>query len=360
LALRVLSCGRVRATLLFSAVLLLPLIAEAGLPRVAITIPTDQNLAVGLKAAEQCNVPGKLIVLPPLAFDFAGDESSASVFEEQAQALQGMPEGSEVWLDVAVNADSLAGNESDKQITEKVNAFLKPMLLSASAVRGMIVEIEGQEPLRAHDRFAFELARLALIAKASKAALRVAFIFPPGFVGHHGDIVKRLATYSDLLGTTYAEGWRQDVAWIAEQALNKPVILKLSALKVDVGASATPSPFLKAMLATGGTPVEIVWAEPPDAKAAADLCTASSFLSRSITSNMFATDSAVSPFSVAVDGVGNSEHRWFSGGSGDVVIVARVNASPHSPKAVRLQSVKLGPFEIKWYDPATGAELPAG
>jgi hypothetical protein len=43
-----------------------------------------------------------------------------------------------------------------------------------------------------------------------------------------------------------------------------------------------------------------------------------------------------------------------------MVIVARVNASPDSPKAVRLQSVKPGPFEIKWYDPATGAELPAG
>ncbi len=64
--------------LLFSAILLLPLTAEAGLPRVAISIPTDQNLAVGLKAAEQCDVPGKLIVLPPLSFDFAGGESPAS------------------------------------------------------------------------------------------------------------------------------------------------------------------------------------------------------------------------------------------------------------------------------------------
>ena len=45
--------GKLRAVapiLLFSAFLLLPLTAEAGLPRVAISIPTDQNLAVGLKA----------------------------------------------------------------------------------------------------------------------------------------------------------------------------------------------------------------------------------------------------------------------------------------------------------------------
>jgi len=74
---------------------------------------------------------------------------------------------------------------------------------------------------------------------------------------------------------------------------------------------------------------------------------------------MFAADSAGSAFGVAVDGVKNSEHHWFSGGPSDVVIVARVNASRESPKTVRLQSVKSGPFEIKWYDPATGAELPA-
>ena len=114
------------------------------------------------------------------------------------------------------------------------------------------------------------------------------------------------------------------------------------------------------MLATGGTSVEIVWAEPPDAEAAAALCAASSFLSRTITSNMFAADSTTSLFSVAVDGGEKNEHRWFSGGPSDVVIVARVNASPDSPKTVRLQSAKTGPFEIKWYDPATGAELPAG
>ena len=348
---RLASSGGVAPILLFSAFLLLPLTANAGLPRVAISISTDQSFAVGLKADEQCDVPGKLIVLPPLFFDFTGGESPASFFEEQA--VQSVPEGFEVWLHVVVKAGSLAGNESEQEITERVDAFVKSIPLSAAAVRGLLVEIK--EPLRAPDLFAFGLVRLALAAKGNNTGLRLAFVFQPGFVGRHGDIVKRLATYSDLLGTTYAEGWRQDAAWIAEQALNKPVILKL-----DAGTSATPSPFLTAMLATGGTAVEIVWAEPPDAKAGAALCAASSFLSRSITGNMFAADSAASPFSVAVDGVGNNEHRWFSGGPSDVVIVARVNASPDSPKTVRLQSVKPGSFKIMWYDPATGAELPPG
>jgi hypothetical protein len=348
---RLASFGRVAPILLFPAILLLPQTAQAGLPRVAISIPTDQNLAVGLKTGEQCDVPGKLIVLPPLSFDFAGGERSASFFEEQA--VPSVPEGFEVWLHVVVEAGSLAGKESEQEITKRVDAFVKSMPLSAPVVRGLVVEI--QEPLRAPDLFAFGLVRLALAAKGNNAGLRLAFVFQPGFVGRHGDIVKRLATYSDLLGTTYAEGWRQDAAWIAGQALNKPVILKL-----DAGTSATPSPFLTAMLAAGGTSVEIVWAEPPDAKAAAALCAASSSLSRFITSNMFAADSEASPFRVTVDRVGNNEHHWFGGGPSDVVIVARVNARPGSPKTVRLQSVKPGPFEIRWYDPATGAELPAG
>ncbi|MGA9978094.1 MAG: hypothetical protein WBQ08_05625, partial [Candidatus Sulfotelmatobacter sp.] len=283
---------------------------------------------------------------------------NGSVGFAEEQALQSVPEGSEVWLHVVVEAGSFAGNESEKEITGRVDAFVKSMPLTAAFVRGLLVEIK--EPLTAPDLFAFGLVRLALAAKGDNAGLRLAFVFQPGFIGRHGEIVKRLATYSDLLGTTYAESWRQDAAWIAEQALNKPVILKVASPKLDGGTSATPSPFLTAMLAAGGTSVEIVWAEPPNAKAATALCAASSSLSRFITSNMFAAASANSPFSVTVDGVGNSEHRWFSGGASDVVIVARVNASPDSPKTVRLQGAKTGPFEIKWYDPATGAELQAG
>jgi hypothetical protein len=347
--------ARVAPILMFPAFLLLTLRAEAGLPRVAISIPTNQNLVEGLKAGEQCSVPGKLIVLPPLSFDIAGDEKPASVFDEQA--IRNVPEGTEIWLHVVVKAGSPTGSTSEQEITERVDAFVKSMPLSASAVRGLVVEIKDAEikaPLRSSDLFTFGLARLALAGKGKNSGLRVAFVFPPGFVGAHGEVVSRVANYSDLLGITYGHGWREDAAWIAEHAINKPVILKS-----DTGASATPSPFLMAVLAAGPA-VEIVWAEPPDAKAAAALCAATSFLNRTITANMFATDSAASSFRVAVDGVGNDEHRWFSGGPSDVVIVARVNASPDSPRTVKLQSVKPGPFEIKWYDPATGAELPAG
>jgi hypothetical protein len=348
---RVAGLGRIAPILLFSFFLFLPLSAEAGLPRAAVSIPADQNLAAGLKAAQQCDVPNKLIVLPAVSLDFAPVGSSGGDFADGAVLVA--PQDSEIWLHAVVGAGSLAGNESEKQITERVDAFVKSMPLSAAAVRGLIVEI--REPLAAPDLVAFGLVRLALATKGSNASLRLAFVFPPGFVGRHGDIVKRLATYSDLLGTTYYEGWRQDAAWIAEQALNKPLILKL-----DAGTSATTSALLSATLAASGTSVEIVWSEPPDARAAAAVCTVNSLMMRSITNNMFAADSTNSPFSVAVEGVGNDQHRWFSGGPSEVVIVARVGATPGHSKTVRLQGLKSGPVDIKWYDPATGAQLPAG
>jgi hypothetical protein len=353
---RVAGLRRIGPLLLCSALFFLPLTAEAGLPRAAISIPTDQNLATGLKAAEQCEAPDKVIVLPPLSFDFAGGGSAARVIEEQSLAVKGMPEGSEVWLHLVVGAGS--GGDSEQQINERVGAFLKSMPLSAAAVHGLIVEIK--EPLTAPNLFAFGLVRLTLGAKASNAGLRVAFVFPPGFVSQHGDIVKRLATYTDLLGTTYSEAWRQDAAWIAEQALNKPLVLKLDSSKLEAGASVATSRFVTAMLAASGTSVEVVWSDPPDAKAASALCAVNSFLTHYITGNVFAADSTASPFSVAADGVGSDEKRSFGGGLSDLVIVARVNGSPDSPKTVRLQGVRPGPFEIKWYDPLTGTQLPAG
>jgi hypothetical protein len=194
---------RAATALLGSSFLFLPM-AEAALPRAAISIPPDQTLAAGLKAAAQCEFPGKLIVLPPLSFDFAGGGNSISLFEEQVQAVRSMPEGSEVWLHVVVGNHTLVGDESEKQITERVDAFLKPMLLAAPAVRGLIIEIatksfetgqiESSQSSTARDRFAFGLVRLALTAKASNAGLRLAFVFQAGFVAAHGELVKRIAT----------------------------------------------------------------------------------------------------------------------------------------------------------------------
>jgi hypothetical protein len=74
---RVAGVGRCVAFLLLSGLVFLPLTAGAGLPRAAISIPADRNLAAGLRSAEQCEFQGKLIVLPPLPFQFVGDENTS-------------------------------------------------------------------------------------------------------------------------------------------------------------------------------------------------------------------------------------------------------------------------------------------
>ncbi len=351
--------SRVTGSMRFAAFLLLsglvfPAGAEVGLPKSAVSIPPNGSLAASLQAAKKCELPAQPIVLPAVLFQLAGDQGFNGQFEEQAQAVRNMPQGSEVWLHAVVGAGPLTGRESEKQLTERVEGFLKQAPLSASAVRGLIVEVN--EPLTAPDLFSFGLLRLAVAAKSSNAGLRLAFVFGPGFIGQHGDIVKRLATYSDMLGTTYSEGWRSDAAWIAEQALNKPLILKL-----DAATSAAANSYLAAAMAASGTSVEIVWSEPPDARAADQVCAVNSFLTHSITGGMLRVDSAALPFSLAVDGGGSDESRWFgSGQSQDVVIVAHVKGSPGQPKTVRLEGTAAAQFEAQWYDPATGARLPAG
>jgi hypothetical protein len=265
-----------------------------------------------------------------------------------------MPQGSEVWLRVLVGSTSLTGKESEKQLTERVDAFLKPAPLSAPAVRGLIVEVN--DPVTSPDQFAFGLLRMAVAAKSSNAGLRLAFVFGPGFVGQHPDLVKKLAVYSDMLGIAYSQGWRADAAWIADQALNKPLILRL-----DSATSATPNQYLATLLEASGSSVEIVWSEPPDAKTTDQVCAVDSFMTHYITGNMLRVDSAVLPFSFSADGVGENELRWFgSGQSPDVVIVAHVKGNPGLSKALSLHGTASAQFEAQWYDPVTGARLTAG
>lgn len=353
-----------KISILLSVILLLPLAAEAGLPRVAISLPTNQQLAEGLKSAEQCDTPGKLIVVPPVLFKFGGGEDLSKNFEEQAHAIENMPQESEVWLHLVIGSGSFGGFESERQITDQVDAsigvFLKSAVLSAPALRGLIVQVI--EPMTAPDLLAFALVRLAITAKASNSGLRLGFTFPTGFIGQHGDLVKRLANYADLLGTIDAGAWREDAEWIARQALNKPLMLSVPFMagRSEAAGSETASHFLGALLAASGTSVEIVWSRPATAQDARGVCDVYSFMSRHITDNMIPTDSATLPFTIAVDGVANTKNRWFFRGPSDIAVVIRVNARPNAPKTVHLVSTEPGPFEVKWYDPVTGTELSVG
>jgi hypothetical protein len=330
--------------------MILPATAQVGLPRAAISIPTDQPLSAGLQSAERCEIQNKLIVLPPIHFQSTADVDAISSLEEQAQAIKNVPKGSDLWLHAIVSGDSLTGKETEKQLTDRVDALLKSMPLAFPAVRGLIVEVN--EPQTAPDLYAFELVRLALTAKSDNPDLRLAFVFQPGFIDRHGDLVKRLAIYADLLGMTYTRDWHKDAEWIAEQALNKPLILKL-----DSDASATDTSSLTAELAASGTSVEVLWSQPTNAKAAQKVCDLNSFMNRVIPSNMLRVNSSSVPFKFTVDGK-DSDESWFfgSGQSSNLVIVGHVSASPDRSRRVTVTENSAAHYEVQWFDPTTGIQ----
>jgi hypothetical protein len=338
--------------LLFSVCSLVAATAQTGLPRDAVTIPapeSGQSLNSVLQAANKCG-ENSLIVLPKVVFHFGAEIDASQKFAEQTQALQNLPAGSQVWLDVAVSPEALTGNETEKQLTAEVDAFLKQAPLSAPALRGVIVE--PGTPLTASDLFVFSLLRLAVGAKSANPALRLAFVFPAGFIDQYGDAVKRLALYSDLLGTADAQGWRADAGWIAEHALNKPIILKQE--------TASPASYLNAALAASGSEVEMIWSTPPDVASANRLCAANSFLSTSLPVSLLRMNVKALPFTLTVDGASSDQAGWFSNGqSGDMVVLAPIHGLPDHPRTVILQGATKAQYEMQWFDPETGERIPA-
>lgn len=348
---------RIASLLLFSVCALATAAAQVGLPRDMVSIPvltSDQStsLAASLKAASRCgeNSP---IVLPKVVFQLGAEGRFGQQFAEQARAVQNLPSGAQVWLHVAVDPEALPADESEKQLTEQVDGFLKQAPLSASAVRGLI--LEPSTPRIASNLYVFALLRLAVVARSSNPALRLAFVFPSGFIGQYGEIIKRLALYSDLLGTSDAPGWRSDAAWIAEHALNKPLILKL-----ESGPNATAS-YLSEALAASGSAVEMLWSTPSDASAANQLCVADSFLTHSLPARFLRLNAKTLPFTLTVDGASSDDAGWFgSGQSGDTVVLAPVYGLPDHPRTVVLQARTKAQYEIGWFDAETGNRIPAG
>jgi hypothetical protein len=350
--------------LLFSGFGLATATAQAGLPPDLVSIPapvSGQSLDASLKAAGQCGADSP-IVLPKVIFQPGAESDSGPQFAEQAQAVQNLPASSQIWLEIAVDPSAITGKETEKQLTELVDGFLKQAPLSAPAVRGVIVEPGA--PRTAPDLFVFALLRLAVQAKSANPALRLAFVFPAGFIGQFGDAVKRLALYSDLLGTADAPGWRSEAGWIAANALNKPLILKLESGKLESGkldsAPASTASYLSAALAASGSTVEMLWSTPPDAGAANRLCAADSFLAHSLPAGLLRLDDKALPFTLTVDGAASEGAGWFgSGQSGDMVVLAPVHGLPDHPRTVILQGTAKGQYTIEWFDAETGDRIKA-
>jgi hypothetical protein len=331
--------------LLLPCSIVLPAAAQVALPRVTLSVPTDQPLLASLQSVAPCQRNGDPIVLPPVSLGSAPDTNL--FLREQAQTLENAPKNSNLWLHIVASGDALTGNETEKQLTDRVDSLLGSMPLASPAVHGLIVE--ARDPRTAPDLYAFELLRLALIAKSSQPALKLALVFPAGFIGSHADLVKRLANFADVLGMPYGSDWKKDAAWIADQALNKPLILQL--------ASDAQLP-LAAQLAVSGTSVEFLWSQPANVESARTICNFNSFMKRAIPIDPFRLNVASAPFHLSVDGK-EEPQPWLFGSerTSDVAIVARVDSSPDHPKSVSILGDSTLPYVVKWFDPATGAQV---
>jgi hypothetical protein len=328
------------------------------LPKCAFSIPAEGDVTEALKAAEQCGLTDKVLVLPSLVFNLNGENEPGNRYDVQEKILGAMPEDTEAYFHVKLRTGGVNGQEQEKAVNERVTDFLKRLPLSAARARGLIVEIE--EPLGAVELARFALADLAVKAKGSKQDLKLIFFLPPGFIGRYADLVKRLAIYADSLGIVFAADWRSEATWIVENALNKPVVLRLpdtpSAEPERAGVS-----YVDAVVATSGTSVDVIWADARDVKVLGQLCATANFLARSIGSEFISVLPAASAFAVAAQGVEPSEHKFFVDRlSQDVSILAEVKGSRDRPNSISLLGPATGEFDVQWLDPVSGRKLAPG
>jgi MFS family permease len=334
-----------------------PIAGATALPRYGYALPDGADVDQAIKASERCGTKDKVVLLPPWQFSLAGNNDTATRGDTQGKILEGLAEGTEAYLRLQVRAGDLSAQATEKTLTARVAEFLGHLPLANSKVRGLMVEVE--ESGAAPDQFSFALVSIAVQAKGTRPDLQLAFAFPGGFIPQHGDLIKRLAFYSDSLGTVFGPDWQADANWIAEGALNKPVVLKL-----EIGASASPeqagAEYVNAALAAAGTSVNLIWVDPPGADVLGGVCTANNALTHLITPEFNPVPPAAAPFKVTVAGGASGEPKWFADShSPDLGVVVRVNGAGVNPKTVTI----TGPakqLDIQWYDPVTGNRLKPG
>jgi hypothetical protein len=344
----------------FRSLCLLPLVfilslemsaAQAGLPRSAVSIPmiSGRDLGAAIQDMHSCIVSGSPVVMPAVTLHFDVNPSAVSAFNEQSQALKILPSDSEVWLHIVVDSSS-SDAETEQRVIDRVNSFLSSAPFASPLVRGVIIEPTAKQKISDLSRFA--LLRLAVSAKSTNSALRLAFTFQPGFIGQNVDIVKRLATYSDLLGVTDSPEWHAEAKWIADNALNKPLILKLADRR------SPQDSYLSGIIGASGSSVEMLWSIPPEAKAATQLCETRSFMTRSIPPGLLHLESVALPFSIQENGITSEDARWFGNGlTSDLAVLAPRHGLAGTSHIVKILSSSKTQYKLQCFDPVTGSQV---
>lgn len=337
-----------------SAVLLAaPMTNAATIPRFGYTLPSNPDANELRATVELCGTKDNAVLLSPWQLNLAtGDAGNQSA--TPAQLLDALPEEAEVYLRIQVRSDGLTGQESEKVITDRITELLHHLPLTSTKVHGLLIEVA--EPLAAPALSSFGFVNIAVQAKGMRPDLHLGFTFPAGFIPKHIDLIKRLAFYSDWLGTAFGATWQDDAASIASQALNKPVLLKLEGdLSTNPRAGAA---YLNALLASTGSSVNLIWSDSHDIGSVREGCTAHNSFSQFVTSDFNAVPPTSVGFNTNVGGATNVQ--WFADSrSSDVAVIVHANGASGSPKNVVLTG-PAGQFEIQWYNPLTGEKLKSG
>ena len=326
------------------------------LPKLGFSVPADANMQEIRETVTRSGLREPVLILPPTRIVLGDNQSQGGPFDAYGQILRSVPEGSLVFLRLVIEAGASArgGREQEKAVTDMISDLLSRLPVRDPSVRGLLVEIRGPAP--SLQLLQFALANLAVKGKALKNSLQTVLTYPAGFVGQNADLIRRLSSYFDALGTVYTSRWHEDLAWVAEHALNKPVFLKLE-------TEGTSSPeriavsYLDRALVTSGTAADVIWVEQPDTKTLDRLCTATALLSRHIKTEYVPVPSQQSPFIVAAAGSEAGDSRIYSDPQARSYAIVHRQRQDENPVSVQLRGPSAGQFEIKWYEVITGRPL---
>ncbi len=326
--------------------------AATTLARTGYSIPAGGDVAGAVGASAQCQVKNRVVILPPVAFDPASSVANSGQLPNFTSAV---PDEAEAYLRLRLRIGNLDVRDHEKIIGDSVTRMVARLPIASPQVKGLLIEIDEFTVPELVAQFT--LANIIVKAKGTKSDLKAVLHFAPGFIARHGDLLKKLAVYADGFGTNFHPRWSADADWIAKEALNKPLYLRL-----DLGPAMTSvqvkAGYLEATLAIAGSSVELLWIEARDTQTITSVCALSSLLSRYVKPESTVMQPDASPFRIAVEGVDRSEHRMLAGaGSPDITIVARAKAAAGRPRTITLAGPAPGQYELECHDPISGAKL---
>jgi hypothetical protein len=323
------------------------LFAQTPLSRIGYAIPGDADAAAAaIGTSGQCQAKGRVVLPPAVPFDPA----AAAVASQGSNYLSAIPEEADAFLRIRVRIGTLDVSQHERIIGDRVTELLRGMPLSSPRVKGLLIEAE--DPTAPAQVVQFTLAQIIVKAKGTRADLKTVLHFNPGFIGRNNDLVKRLAVYADGFGLNASARWRDDASWIAKDALNKPLYLRLD------DTAPLKASWLEAALGSAGANVELLWVDTKAAASIGDLCGVAGFLGQFLKIDSTFARFEASGFRISVEGVDRGEHKILSSNATpDLTIIVRAKGAPGRPKTITIQGPPAGQYELECHDVINSTKL---